>query len=152
MRLIAAGQVIGSILGLVVSAMMLSLPDVRYSTVWSVLIPSMFAMSAGYQLWRNKPMGIEMSIMVQFLQTVEVARPYTYELRLGPAVRLLVENLSFELAPSIDTSIFFGSARAASPYAFAINVTAVISFCYLLYYWIKHKDSSDATPAELGGN
>ena len=74
-------------------------------------------------------------------------QPFIYKVHFGFALDVLVTESGLRLAPELGTTVFHGPADMTSPNIFALNMTAIVSFVYLLFLWKKTGGTFTREPA-----
>ena len=130
-RIIAGIQTVGGLLGMLIAIFMLVSQKVPTSSVKTILIPSILAMVAGVKLWRSTAGGLELSVIVQFVQCVSLMRPHVFVVHFGVALDMIVTTTGIRFSPELGTTVFTGPI-GDSPDLFGLNLIALVSLVYLL--------------------
>ncbi len=150
-KLIAAFEIIGGVIGIVMGVMPLfKLEGVQGPTGEVVAyfaiclgFALLYALSlyAGIELWKEKRVGYKLSIFSQALQVPMFASSYViYNFFSAISLSVLISELGPSIKFLIGNSFSLGFVRPDVPFAFGINLVALAILIYLVHSLRKKVD------------
>jgi uncharacterized membrane protein len=148
-RGIALFQVVGGFLGVFLAASV----AVEAAISWELrlrfaLIALLFLLSyyAGQALWRDKPRGYLLSVMLHVPQTLLISTPaFTYEFSVGASIGAWFSGPWIQPLWSLGSHFEADWRTAARPTAIGINLIAVLFLIQLIKGW--HAQRAGTIPA-----
>jgi len=153
-RIIAVFEVVGGVLGLVMSLVLTMSARLDSTSAAVFIAPNCLAVYGGILLWRGAGRGYVISSALQLAQLIRFSSSFLfYEFVLGFAFTVGAGVRSFFFYPKIGSTGLIALAHTGAPFRIGINVVAVAALIYLLRRWKLTRDLSHITyPQTTGGS